>query len=270
MKVSQKDPATQLKDALILPALLVIITGAFGVYAATDFVWKVACGVLAVVAACSILVVMIVIPKQIAEKIHWLTNMLDAIPYPISATDKDMNWTFINKPVEDMLKTTRAQAIGKQCSNWNAGICNTEQCGITCLKKNIIQTTFEQMGATFQVDTAYLRDVGGNIIGHIEVVQDISKLNSMKQLEALLNQIEQICPVLSSGAEQVASSSQALAQGATEQAAAVEQLAASVNTISDQVNDNAKNAQKANTMAAKATASIESSNQQMEIGRAHV
>lgn len=189
--------------------------------------------------------------------------MLDEIPFPISVTDQEMNWTFINRPVEEMLKTTRAEAIGKHCSNWGAGICNTEQCGVTCLKKNIVQTTFDQMGATFQVDTAYLHDSQGNVTGHIEVVQDISKLNSMKQLEVLLNKIEQICPVLSSGAEQVASSSQSLAQGAAEQAAAVEQLSASVSMISSQVNDNARNAHKADDMAVKATASIQSSNQQM-------
>lgn len=263
MKSSQKDLSAQLKLALMVPVLFAIATGIFGVFAAAGIVGKLLCGLLAVIAAGSILVVMNIMSKQIDNKIYWLTGMLDSIPFPISVTDKEMNWTFINKPVEDMLKTTRAEAIGKPCSNWGAGICNTAQCGVACLKKNIIQTTFEQMGATFQVDTAFLHDSKGNTTGHIEVVQDISKLNGMKQLETLLNQIEQICPLLSSGAEQVASSSQGLAQGATEQAAAVEQLSASVSTISGQVSDNAENARKADEMAHKATVSIQSSNQQM-------
>lgn len=263
MKSSQKDLSVQLRIALIVPALFAIATGVFGAYAAVDTVGKVVCGTLAVVAACSIIAVMIIMSKRISDKIYWLTGLLDSIPFPISATDKDMNWTFINKPVEDMLKTTRAESIGKKCSNWGAGICNTEQCGIACLKKNITQTSFEQMEATFQVDTAFLHDSNGKVTGHIEVVQDISKLNSMKQLESLLNQIEQICPVLSLGAEQVASSSQGLAQGATEQAAAVEQLSASVSMISGQINDNAENARKADDMANKATVSIQSSNLQM-------
>lgn len=263
MKTFQKDLSAQLKATLIVPALLAMATGAVGAYAAVGIGWKVTCGVLAVVAVGTILTVMAVMPKRISEKTHWLTDMLDAIPFPVSATDEDMNWTFINKPVENMLKITRAEAVGKPCSNWGANICNTQQCGIVCLKKNITKTSFEQKGATFQADTAFLHDSRGNVAGHIEVVQDISKLNSMKQLEMLLNQIEQICPVLFSGAEQVASSSQGLAQGATEQAAAVEQLAASVSTISGQINENAENAQKADDMAIKATTSIQSSNQQM-------
>lgn len=263
MKLSQKDLSAQLKILLVVPALLVVAAGVVGVYSAVGIAGKVLCGALAAIAAGSILAVMALMSKRISDKIYWLTSLLDSIPFPISVTDKDMNWTFINKPVEDMLKTTCAQAVGKHCSNWGAGICNTEKCGVTGLKKNITQTTFEQAGATFQVDTAYLRDSDGNVTGHIEVVQDISKLNSMKQLETLLNKIEQICPVISSGAEQVASSSQALAQGATEQAAAVQQLSASVGMISGQVGDNAQNARRADDMAVKATASIQSSNRQM-------
>lgn len=263
MNLSQKELSVQLKTVLIVPILLAIATGLFGMYKAVDIGGKVVCAVLTIIAVGSILAVMAIMSKRISEKILWLTDMLDAIPFPISVTDKDMNWTFINKPVENMLKTTRAKAVGKHCSNWGAGICKTEQCGVSCLKKNITETTFEQAGNTFKVDTAFLHDSSGNVTGHIEVVQDISKLSSMKQLEALLNQIEDICPVLSSGAEQVASSSQALAQGATEQAAAVEQLSASVSMISGQINDNADNAKKADGMAIKATSSIQSSNQQM-------
>lgn len=91
------------------------------------------------------------------------------------------------------------------------------------------------------------------------MVQDISKLSNMKQLETLLNEIEQICPVLSSGAAQVASSSQGLAQGATEQATAVEQLSASVTMISGQIRDNAdevRNLAAKSADAAKNTAAL--------------
>lgn len=263
MKSSQKDLAAQLKIALIAPALFAIVVGILGFYQAVDMVGKVLCAVLALLILSCIVAIGLILPKRISDKIHWLTGILDSIPFPISVTDMQMNWTFINKPVEDLLKTTRANVMGMQCSHWGASICKTEQCGIACLKKNIVQTTFEQMGLTYKVDTAYLYNSTGNAIGHIEVVQDISALSGMKQLETLLHQIEQICPVLSSSAEQVASSAQTLAQGATEQAAAVEQLSASVRTISTQVKDNAEHAQKADDMAMKATTSIQNSNQQM-------
>ncbi len=112
--------------------------------------------------------------KKVRDRFHWYESLLDAIPFPISVTDMDMNWTFINKPVEDMLRIKRSDVLGKQCSNWNANICNTDNCGIARLRSGEIQTQFKQLGRDFQVDTSYLLNAKGNQVGHIEVVQDIT------------------------------------------------------------------------------------------------
>jgi methyl-accepting chemotaxis protein len=64
--------------------------------------------------------------------------------------------------------------LGKQCSNWGAGICKTENCGICKLRKNQPQTLFQQQGMSFQVDTAFVYNPRGEKVGHIEVVQDIT------------------------------------------------------------------------------------------------
>lgn len=111
-----------------------------------------------------------------AEKIHWYVELLDAIPFPLSVTDMNMNWTFINKPVEGFLGVKRESVIGHQCSEWNANICNTENCGIARLRNNFLQTFFDQAGGNFRVDTSYLYNTRGEKVGHVEVVQDISKL----------------------------------------------------------------------------------------------
>lgn len=110
----------------------------------------------------------------VVDKIFWFEQLLDAIPLPISVTDNDMNWTFINKPVEQMLSLKRRDVVGKHCSNWNASICRTKDCGVARLKGGQIQSKFEQMGMNFQVDTAYVKNAKGEPIGHIEVVQDIT------------------------------------------------------------------------------------------------
>jgi methyl-accepting chemotaxis protein len=112
------------------------------------------------------------------EKIHWYVELLDAIPFPLSVTDINMNWTFINKPVEGMLKVKRDAVLGHQCSDWNANICKTEDCGIARLRKNFLTTFFDQGGGNFRVDTTYLYNLNGEKVGHVEVVQDISKLVS--------------------------------------------------------------------------------------------
>lgn len=83
-------------------------------------------------------------------------------------------------------------------------------------------------------------------------------------LSKIIGQISATADQVSAGSDQVASGAQILSQGATEQAASVQQLAASLNTISEQVNDNAKNAKNASSMTEKVGESIASSNNKME------
>ena len=118
------------------------------------------------------------------EKAHWYVSILDAIPFPLSVTDMNMNWTFINRPVEQFLGIDRASVMGHQCSEWNANICNTENCGIARLRKNFMTTFFDQMGGNFRVDTSYLYNTKGEKIGHVEAVQDISSLVSGQRYQA--------------------------------------------------------------------------------------
>lgn len=134
------------------------------------------------------------------EKIFWYTGILDAIPFPLSVTDMNMNWTFINKPVEQLLKVKRADIIGHQCENWNANICRTENCGIARIRKNFTQTFFNQQNMDFQVDVSYLLNIKGERVGHIEVVQDISKYIAVSKYQtAAVGQVSQYLQLLSQG-----------------------------------------------------------------------
>ncbi len=64
------------------------------------------------------IITFLVIIRFIREKIYWFEQILDHMPSPISVTDLNMKWTFINKPVEDFLKLKRKKVLGKHCSNW--------------------------------------------------------------------------------------------------------------------------------------------------------
>lgn len=66
------------------------------------------------------------------------------------------------------------------------------------------------------------------------------------RLNEILSKINVSADQVSAGSEQVAGGAQALSQGATEQASSVEELAATIHIISDQISDNASNAQEAN------------------------
>lgn len=121
------------------------------------------------------------------------------MPFPISVTDLDMNWTFINKPVEDLLKVRRQEIIGNQCSQWNADICNTEDCGVIGLRRGQLENFFKQQGRDFKVNTEYINNLKGEKIGHIEIVQDITAQS--KVTDYLKQEVERLASNLNRLAE---------------------------------------------------------------------
>jgi PAS domain S-box-containing protein len=123
---------------------------------------------------------------KIETMAHWYKSILDATPLPITVTDANMNWTFVNTAVENFLGTKREDMMGKSCSNWNAHICNTEDCGIACAKRGLKHTFFTHNGESFQVDVETLKDLAGQTAGFIEVVQNITKIEAMASEKANL------------------------------------------------------------------------------------
>ncbi|MDR2716616.1 MAG: response regulator [Treponema sp.] len=115
---------------------------------------------------------------------HWYNSILNAIPLPISVTDTDAKWTFINSTVEKQLGMSLKDALGKPCSNWGANICNTPDCGIVCAKRGLNQTYFSEGDSSYQVDTAILKDLDDKTMGYIEIVQDITNLKLMTKKQA--------------------------------------------------------------------------------------
>ena len=115
---------------------------------------------------------------------HWYKSILDATPLPISVTDADMKWTFVNKAVEDFLETKLEDMLGRPCNNWNAHICNTQSCGVACAKRGLKQTFFTQKGRSHKMDVEILKDMNGNTAGFIEIVQDITDVEEMAKKQA--------------------------------------------------------------------------------------
>lgn len=124
--------------------------------------------------------------ELVADKLFIYEAALDSLPFPVSVTDPDMNWLFFNKAVSEVTGLKREEMLGKQCSNWNADICETDRCGIQKLRKGEITSYFKQPGMDmdFRVDTSYIIDKNGDKIGHIEVVQDVTEANRIKEFQA--------------------------------------------------------------------------------------
>jgi PAS domain S-box-containing protein len=121
----------------------------------------------------------------------FLEGTLDAVPQPLTVTDLDMHWVFVNKTTEQLLKRTREQVKGRHCSEWQAHICNTDKCGIASLRNGRPRTNYMQdMGngtsRGMQVDTSYIVDKSGNRLGHVEMVTDIHAQNELSDLHSKL------------------------------------------------------------------------------------
>jgi methyl-accepting chemotaxis protein len=240
--------------------------------------------------------------EVVVEKMLWFEQILDAIPLPISVTDMDMKWTFINKPVEQMIKVSRKQVMGQPCSNWNATICKTSNCGVECLRRGQSKTQFEQAGGNYMVDSAYLVNALGQRIGHIEIVQDqtaVLKFNKVAgeamqrladkdltvrineklegefartkdainlavlNLDDSLQQVSSSAQQLSGASSQISQASQKLSQGANSQASSLEQISASLEQMTSMVKQNAANANTAKSLAEGARASATRGNNSM-------
>jgi PAS domain S-box-containing protein len=201
----------------------------------------------------------------IVKKIGFYENLLDSIEFPITVTDMNRRWTFINKAVEDMLGKTRDQIRGHQCSEWGAAICGTENCGINCLEKGKSSTEFEQFDMTFRVYASYMTDRNNNKLGHIEFVQNISDLVDSQIAEAgLVAEIEKIIDKFVTSSDQISSGSQSLAQGTTEQAASIEELSSSISEVSEKTKSNADMASKAAGLTDSIRSNAEKGSRQME------
>jgi len=195
------------------------------------------------------------------EKCHWYRGMLDSIPQPISVTDMDMNWTFVNKSATDPLGVKMEDVLGQQCSNWGAPICKTAKCGVECLRCDKPNTFFDQWGKNFQVDTSYLYNRDGQKVGHIEVVNEITEKVALAKI---LEKVNEFSTQIDTSSNEVSSASNSLSNGATAQAAAIEEISSSMNQINTQSTTNAENAGQARQLSTEANTSTQGGLKKMD------
>jgi len=124
------------------------------------------------------------ISKQEGEKTAFYLNILDSLPTPLSVTNMDENWTFINKKTEEFLNVKRNDVIGMHCSNWGADVCNTEQCGIKALRRGESEVSFVGEDRKYKAFLAYLQTPDGKKIGHIETMVDTTDVFIAAKVES--------------------------------------------------------------------------------------
>jgi PAS domain S-box-containing protein len=187
--------------------------------------------------------------RKLEDRLIWLEGTLDAVPQPLTVTDLDMRWVFINRVTEGLLKRSRAEVMGRHCSEWKAHICNTDKCGIRSLRAGEPRTAYMQPmpdGAErrMQVDTSYILDRDKRRIGHVEIVTDIHASHELASLhQHIASAIEEMSAAVTEleaqtkanaesarTASGLSQSSEELVQGGNER---VQQLVAAMKAITD-------------------------------------
>ncbi|MCL2719345.1 MAG: ATP-binding protein, partial [Lachnospiraceae bacterium] len=117
--------------------------------------------------------------KRSEETAHWYKSILDTIPLSVSVTDKNRNWTFANKSLQNFLGMDMDEMIGSPCYRVGASICRTENCGITRARHGEKVTYFDVENLSFRADVEILRDLENEISGFVEVVQNITEVQEL-------------------------------------------------------------------------------------------
>ena len=159
--------------------------------------------------------------SRLQRYVYYLEGSLDALELPVTTTDMNMNWVFINKVTESLLAAQnldKKSCLGKHCSNWKADICGTDKCGVESLRDGRPRTNYNQEypdapSTLMQVDTTYITDPKGNVLGHVEVVTNI---DVTRRLDETLSNVAATLEETSAALEQMSGLTKQNAQASGE------------------------------------------------------
>ncbi len=212
--------------------------------------------------------------------IFYLEGSLDALEMPVTTTDMNMKWVFINKVTETLLaqqKLNKRSVIGKHCSNWKADICETENCGVSCLRNGKPRTHYnqampDQASIYMQVDTHYITDDSDRKIGHVEIVTNVDALKQLKDVvqiltptsDELLNlstnmvknskQVSEKSATVTGASEEMAESMNSAAAALEQSSTNVSMVASAGEEMSATINEIGENTEKARSITEGAVA----------------
>jgi PAS domain S-box-containing protein len=122
--------------------------------------------------------------EMLAAQAHWYKSLLDCVPMPISVTDTNMNITFTNTASAALFGKERDFLIGQPCRIWNVPICGTDECSIACMRRGVNHTFFKAAGKSYKVDSEVIYDLAGELIGYLEILNDVTEIENAAKREA--------------------------------------------------------------------------------------
>ena len=187
----------------------------------------------------------------VVDKMLWYEAMLDAIPSPITVTDMNRNWTFINKATEKILGRSRASVLGHSCREWGNPMCGTEKCPIERLKYGESHHKLRQDNAEFSIIASHITNSRGEKIGHIELLTDVTELILAQQraesalsegMHQAVGQLEGVMDQVGCVIEEISQRITNAEHGAVDQASQLMENATAMNQMNSTVTEVARNA----------------------------
>ncbi|MDY6893330.1 MAG: PAS domain S-box protein [Chloroflexota bacterium] len=145
---------------------------------------------------------MVIIGKDISDMKKAMSDaqqkvdLLNKIPTPVVAIDRDFNTIFINPAGADAVNQTTESCIGQKCYNlFNAEHCHTDNCQVAkAMREDSIFTadTIARLPSgelPIRYTGAPLKDENGTILGGLEFVLDISK--EIQAVDGILGLVEE-------------------------------------------------------------------------------
>lgn len=171
--------------------------------------------------------------RHLLDEAQGYVNMLNAVPDPIFAVDKDWNVTTANEATQTLLGKEMDKIKGQRCmALMQTEACETDNCPITQAreKEGYVQSEVIDMsrgGKQLFVQPIgnVIRNSQGEIVGYVEIARDVTDLIiKEKEIAANMRRVDNINIQTGKAAQQIAQTSEELTeqfgiitQGASEQ-----------------------------------------------------
>ena len=128
----------------------------------------------------------------ITEKMWWYKGVIDSIPFPIFVTDMERRWTYLNSPaLENISADSLRDVLGKPEEQWGE---DTELSQKDSGKGRRFNRYNPARKRFFQGQASFLLNQKDDRIGHIEVMQDVTRIHEADQrTRIMLDSMPQVC-----------------------------------------------------------------------------
>ena len=120
----------------------------------------------------------------ITEKMSWYKAVIDSIHFPISVTDMAGRWMYLNAPGLEAIGADSLKSVfGQPARRWSS---QGEDLGSPEDNQRLFSLYHKQLKRFFQGQESDLFDSENLLIGHIETMQDVSKVHEADERTRLM------------------------------------------------------------------------------------